>query len=66
MSTANLALKVHPNDNVYVALAELQPGADIPYNGQNLRVSEAIPQNKSSLRMNSARGHCKNVRRYRR
>ena len=43
MSTANLALKVHPNDNVYVALADLQPGADIPYNGQNLRVSEAIP-----------------------
>jgi len=43
MSTANLALKVHPNDNVYVALADLQPGADIPYNGQNVRVSEAIP-----------------------
>ena len=43
MSTANLALKVHPNDNVYVALADLQPGADIPYDGQNLRVSEAIP-----------------------
>ena len=43
MSIANQAIKVHPDDNVYVALVDLQPGTDIQSNGDRLRVSETIP-----------------------
>ena len=50
----NQALRIHPSDNVYVALSDLMPGQDILVNGNKLQVSEPIPAKQkfsnSSLR----------------
>ena len=37
------ALKIHPEDNVYVALTDLQAGKPVNTDGKVLAVSEAIP-----------------------
>jgi altronate hydrolase len=37
------ALKIHPDDNVYVALADLQPGKPVNTDGQTLEVCEPVP-----------------------
>ncbi len=36
-------LKIHPDDSVLVALADLEPGEQVPNNGLLLPVTEAIP-----------------------
>lgn len=36
-------LKIHPDDSVLVALADLEPGEQVAYNGTILPVTEAIP-----------------------
>ena len=50
----NQALRIHPSDNVYVALSDLKPGQNIFVNGNKLQVSEPIPAKQkfsnSSLR----------------
>ncbi len=43
MSSTNQALKIHPSDNVYVALADLQAGANVIANGDCLKIAESIP-----------------------
>ena len=37
------ALKIHPDDNVFVALTDLQPGNPVKTDGETLEVSEPIP-----------------------
>ncbi|GAA4460256.1 altronate dehydratase family protein [Nibrella saemangeumensis] len=36
-------IKIHPNDNVLVALADLQPGQTVQWEGKEYPVTEAIP-----------------------
>ena len=42
MSTQNKILKIHPKDNVLVALTDLKKGEELAYNGSNYTLQDNI------------------------
>ena len=40
----NKILKVHPEDNLIVAIADLQPGEEVSLNGNTFRLKDPVPQ----------------------
>jgi altronate hydrolase len=43
LQMTNRFLKIHPSDNVFVALSDLQAGENIAYNGASFNLPDAIP-----------------------
>jgi len=57
MTQSIQALKIHPEDNVYVALTELQPHQPIKADNETLEVSEVIPPKQKFTPMTLQPGH---------
>lgn len=48
---SNKVLKVHPNDNVIVALQDIAKGETVIYNGSTFQIVDDIPAKHKFLRM---------------